>query len=148
MAWFLIGNHKRTIMKRELKILTILMVMFFSVNTIKVYSQAEIIDKIGLAIKIGNSTDLAKQFNNSLDLEVPGNDGSYSKKQAELILKDFFAKYPPKSFTYKQQGASNDGSKYTIANYVSTNNKSFRIYYLIKKAEGNYLIHLLQFEEE
>jgi len=107
----------------------------------------DIIADIGNAIKTGNATTVSKYFNSTLDLMVPGNDGTYSKSQAELILKDFFSKNPPKSFTISHQGSSNDGSLYAIGNYV-TDSGSFRTYFLLKKMNAGYLIQKLEFEGE
>jgi hypothetical protein len=50
----------------------------------------DIIANIGNAIKTGNATTVSKYFNSTIDLIVPCNDGTYSKSQAEQILKDFF----------------------------------------------------------
>ena len=99
------------------------------------------------AIKTGNASSLAKNFNNSIDLLIPGNEGTYSKAQAEIIIGNFFKANPPKSFAVKQEGTSSDSSKYTIGVYSSTNNKSFRTYYLTKRIGASQLIQLLQFEQ-
>ncbi len=125
-----------------------LLLIFFVLAINDSYSQSPIENGIIAAIQKGNSSELAKYFNSSIDLDVPGNDGTFSKKQAEIIIKDLFKKYPPKSFTIKQSGSSNDGSKFSIGIYTSTNNKILRTYYLIKKVSGNYTIHMLQFEED
>jgi len=98
------------------------------------------------AIKSGNSSLLAKNFNNSIDLLIPGNEGTYSKAQAEIIIGNFFKANPPKSFSVKQEGTSSDSSKYTIGTYNSSNGKNFRTYYLTKKIGSSQLIQLLQFE--
>ena len=50
------------------------------------------------AIITGNASSLAKNFNNSIDLLIPGNEGTYSKAQAEIIIGNFFKANPPKSF--------------------------------------------------
>lgn len=136
-------NFKK--MKNTIKSL-LLIVLLLGIN--KTYAQAEIDASIVSAIQKGNSIELAKHFNSSIDLDFPGNDGTFSKTQAEIIIKDLFKKYPPKSFTIKQSGSSNDGSKFSIGIYTSTNNTIFRTYYLIKKVSGKYTIHLLQFEED
>jgi hypothetical protein len=105
----------------------------------------DISNDIAVAIKNGNSKELAKFFNTSIDLTVPGNDETFSKAQAELIVKDFFQKNPPKSFTINHQGSSNDGSKYSIGTYVSSTG-SFRTYFLLKKVGNSFFIQQLQFE--
>jgi len=88
---------------------------------------------------------LTKFFNNSIDLTIPGSEGTYSKVQAEQILKSFFAKYPPVSFTINHKGNSNDGSLYAIGTY-KTKSQSFRTYYLSKPIDGQMMIHQLKFE--
>ncbi|HLO91906.1 MAG: DUF4783 domain-containing protein [Chloroflexota bacterium] len=101
--------------------------------------------KIAQAIQSSNATQLAKYFNNSIDLTIPGSEGTYSKVQAEQILKSFFTKYPLVSFTINHKGNSNDGSMYAIGTYVSKA-QSFRTYFLTKPIGGQLLIHQLKFE--
>ena len=110
--------------------------------------QTGVSDEIISAIKDGHSNALAKYFNNTLDLTVPGNESTYSRAQAEIIIKDFFSKFPPKSFKINHQGSAKDGSLFFIGTYISTNSKSFRTYFLIKKVNEKYLIQQLQFESE
>lgn len=98
-------------------------------------------------IKVANIKELSKNFNTTIDLLLPSVEGSYSKTQAELILKDFFEKNPPKNLTVKHQGSSNDGSLYAIGTY-STDKLNYRTYILLKKINDKYLIHQLQFEQE
>lgn len=107
----------------------------------------DVIADVAAAIKSGNASSVAAYFNSSLDLTVPGNDGTYSKSQAELILKDFFSSNPPKSFSISHQGSSNDGSQYGIGSYV-TASSSYRAYFLMKKSGSSFLIQKLEFEED
>jgi hypothetical protein len=107
----------------------------------------DIIADIGTAIKSGNAANVSKYFNSTLDLTTPDNEGTYSKTQAELILKDFFTKNTPDSFTINHNGSSNDGSLYAIGTYVSKGN-SFRAYFLLKKADTSYLIQKLEFDPQ
>jgi hypothetical protein len=109
---------------------------------------SQAISKITSAIKSSDATALAGYFNTTIDLEAGDSDGNFSKKQAEMIMRDFFKKAPVKSYTTNHNGSSNDGSKYMIGTYKSTNGKSFRVYILLKKAGNNLLINQLQFDEE
>ena len=97
------------------------------------------------AIKTGNSKELAKYFNTTIELTVPEHEGNFSKVQAELLVKNFFIKYPPKSFTVNNKGKSRGGSSYTIGTLV-TGNGTFRTYYLIKNISGANCIQQLLFE--
>lgn len=107
----------------------------------------EINSKIAAAIKTANARDLSNYFNNTIDLTIPGNEGTYSKGQAEMIVKSFFVKHPPSSFTLNHQGKSNDGSHYAIGTYKS-GATAFRTYFLLKVLSGQPLIHQLKFETD
>ncbi|NLF41459.1 MAG: DUF4783 domain-containing protein, partial [Bacteroidales bacterium] len=50
-------------------------------------------------------------------------------------------------FTLNHEGASRDGSAYLIGTYKTIGKKSFRTYLLLKKVNGNYLLHQVQFQE-
>lgn len=110
--------------------------------------ESSVTDKISKALKAGSATKLASHFNASIDLAIPGDEGTYSKKQAEQIMKMFFTNNPVKTFALEHSGNSNSGSHYLIGSYVSTNKKSYRVYILIKGRETGELIQQLQFEEE
>ncbi len=109
---------------------------------------ASVREKINSSLASGKTDVILTLLSDPVDLTVPGSDDSYSKKQAGLILNKFFASNPVKSYTEKHSGNSVDGSVFTIGSYKSTNNKSFRSYFLIKKINNNYLIQLVEFEAE
>ena len=134
-------KHKRIIFR----FLSIAVILFICNNT---FAQQEISDQITSAIRNGNAAGLANYFSNTVDLEAGSTDGNFSKKQAEIIIKDFFASNKVSSFSVNHNGSSNDGSKYIIGSYKSTNNKKFRVYVLLKKMDDKLLITQLQFEEE
>lgn len=109
---------------------------------------ADVQKEISDAIRAGNVTALARYFNATIDLSLPGNESTYNKAQAELVMKDFFQKNPPLSFTINHTGSSKDGSLFFIGTYVTTQQKSYRTYYLVKKSGEKYLIQQLQFEPD
>ncbi len=104
-------------------------------------------DSIAAAIRHGNSRELANFLNATVQLILPGSDGRYSKTQAELIIRDFFNRTPPSSFTLKHSGESGDGSQFHIGIYKSGETR-FRTYFLIKQQAGYWLIHQLRIEPE
>ena len=118
------------------------------ISTQFLFAQNDVTSKITSAIKQSNATALAGYFSNTVDLEAGSTDGNFSKNQAEVILKDFFSNHKAASFSVNHNGASNDGSKYIIGSYKSTNNKKFRVYVLLKNMDNKLLITQLQFEEE
>jgi hypothetical protein len=89
---------------------------------------------------------LSGYFNTSIELAIPGKEDIYSNKQAELIVKDFFAKHVPSNFVILHKGGKED-SQYAIGN-LTTSSGNFRVTLLIKMREGKPYIHQLRFEEE
>lgn len=108
---------------------------------------ADISKGIAEAIRKGNVNDLSNYFNSTIDLSILGKEGSYSKAQATQIVKEFFTKYPPKTFEIKHQGSSSDGSNYVIGSLVTAKGK-FRTNYLIKNNSGKLYINQLSFDTE
>ena len=103
-------------------------------------------DKITEALKKGDAKSLAVYFNKSVELVILDKENIYSKEQAELVVKDFFKKYPPSGFEVQHNGGPEE-AKYSIGIYKS-GDKKFRVYYLLKTSEGKALIHLFRVEKE
>ena len=99
------------------------------------------------AIQAGNGGDLAVFFNTMVDCNIMGAEDTYSKTQAARIVQSFFDKYPVKSLKINKQGTSTDGSCFFIGE-LNAGDKKFRLYYLLKKNSGNYLIEQFQIKED
>ena len=108
----------------------------------------DIYDEVANAIRSGDSRQVASFFGNSVDLTILSREDVYSKAQAELIIKDFFSKNPPKSFSLLHKGSSKENTVYAIGNLVSTNSKVFRVSFFLKNSSGRYTIQELRFEAE
>jgi hypothetical protein len=99
------------------------------------------------ALKTGNAKEVAKFFNASVDMNVEGNVDTYSKAQAEFVLRDFFKKHPPTEFNVVHTGASKGGQQYAIGRYVS-NGESYNVMLRVKEVEKVNLIHEINFVKE
>jgi len=129
----------------RIKAVLIFLIIIISV-TVRSQEAVQASGKITAAIKAGNSKDLSVYFNSNIELTVLDNDGTYSKSQAEIIMKDFFSKNPPQDFTINHNGSSKDMSQYYIGSY-KTKQQTFRIYFLMKPGDEKMLIQQLQIEE-
>ncbi len=131
-------------------IFTLNMFSFFPIDNNKenFYINDDIIDEIVQSIKNGDAAWLSSFFSSTIILTVPDNEGTYSKTQSELIMKNFFTKNPPRNFSIKQKGFSGEGSQFAIGNYVSTTGKLYRTYFLLTRTNNKYFITLLEFEAE
>ncbi|MCK5102330.1 MAG: DUF4783 domain-containing protein [Cyclobacteriaceae bacterium] len=110
-------------------------------------AQSEVINNVRAALKAGSSKELVKSFNTMVELNFEGEKSNYSRSQAELVLKEFFKKYPPTNFQYIHQGASKQGLTYVIGKYTFENG-SFRVWILIKKFQEIYLVDSIDFSRE
>lgn len=102
---------------------------------------------ISTALKAGSAKELITFCNAPVEIKINGQSANYSKAKAEVILKDFFTKNPPKNFSYIHQGAAPEGLKYTIGRYT-TSKGDYRVVMVIKKIGDKYLIDTLNFSEE
>ncbi len=102
------------------------------------------IDDVIAAMKSGNAGVVAKYFDNSVEISMPDKSNSYSKSQAELILKDFFVSNPVKSFEVIHKG-ENAGSQYCIGT-LQTKNGSYRTTIFMKQKGDKQVLQELRFE--
>ncbi len=109
--------------------------------------KAQSFDNIANAIKTGNASALAANFEANVEITVKDAQNSYSKNQAEMVLKNFFSSHQPKSFTIVHQGTSPEGSKYFIGN-LSTSSGNYRTYVYSKTIGGKLAIQEVRFEEQ
>ena len=102
------------------------------------------IDEVITAMKSGNSMMVAKYFDSSVEISMPDKSNSYSKSQAELVLKDFFSSNPVKSFEIIHKGES-AGSQFCIGT-LQTKNGAFRTTIFMKQKGDMQVLQELRFE--
>jgi hypothetical protein len=123
-----------------------LTLLFFLLITVATF--ADVYDEIGNAIRAGDAKQIANYFNTSVDLTIVNQEDVYSKVHAELLVKDFFSKNPPKSFTVVHKGSSKEGTLFAVGNVTTTNEKTFRVSFVLKSSQGKYVIQELRFENQ
>jgi hypothetical protein len=151
---FLIKNtfyFKRSMLKTILKINSFIISLVFIISVAPVQGDSpeeqpgDIPQAVTDALRTGNTAVLSGYFNSSIELAILDQEDIYSKQQAELILKDFFAKHVPSGFVILHKGGK-EGSQYAIGN-LTTSSGNFRVTLLIKQKENKPYIHQLRFEE-
>ncbi|MEK6615504.1 MAG: DUF4783 domain-containing protein [Bacteroidota bacterium] len=120
--------------------------IFFTLIQPPVEPVLDISDDVASAVKTGNASNVAKFFSANVDLKILDKEDVYSKAQAELILKDFFAKNPIKSFAIIHKGTSKSGDQFAIGTYETSTGKKFRSYFLFKKEGTGLTIQQFRFE--
>ena len=102
------------------------------------------IDEVVNALKTGNTEQVARFFDNTIEITMPDKSNSYSKSQAELVLKDFFTNNPVQRFEVIHKG-QNAGSEYCIGTLV-TKGGSFRTTIFMKQKGDKQLLQEIRFE--
>lgn len=115
----------------------------FLMLLVKVQAQNNMINA---ALGTGDSRTLAANFDNNVNVTILDNENTYSKAQAEMVIKDFFAKHAPKSFAAVHEGTSPEGSKFSVGT-LTTASGNFRTFVLIKQKGSTFLIQEIRFEE-
>jgi antitoxin component YwqK of YwqJK toxin-antitoxin module len=101
-------------------------------------------DEVIKAIKSGDAAQVSSYFDNTVEITMPDKSNSYSKSQAELVLREFFAANTVKDFEILHK-SSNSGSEYCIGN-LKTNNGIFRTTIFMKQKGDKELLQELRFE--
>jgi hypothetical protein len=104
------------------------------------------IEEVITAMKAGNSTDIARFFDNTVEINMPDKSNSYSKSQAELVLRDFFSTNVVKSFTVNHKG-ENSGSHFCIGTLV-TKSGTYRTTVFMKLKGDKQLLQTITFEKQ
>jgi hypothetical protein len=133
---------------KSLPATVLMLLLFMGVNSFGQNTVNEVKNQSIAALKQGDANLFTSFFNNPIDINLPYNDDSYSKTQAQVIVQKFLLQYKIDTFEVKQTGNSTDGSVFIIGLYKAKNGQIFRVYLLIKKQSSSAFIHLLEFEEE
>ena len=97
------------------------------------------------ALKSGNAALVSKYFDNTIDITLSDKSNSYSRSQAELVLKDFFNTNEVKNFNVIHTG-DNAGSQYCIGT-LQTKNGAFRTTIYMKQKGDRHVLQELKFEK-
>ena len=102
------------------------------------------IDPILSAIESGSSSDLARYFNPSISLNINGQQGDYSKTQAELVLREFFKKNPPIDFSLIFKNETTSTHRTYVGEYSGGSGR-FKVFIKASQVEDSLKVYSLDF---
>lgn len=111
------------------------------------FSQSDVISQVKETIKAGSAKELSRYLNSTVDVTMEGNPQSYSKTQAEFVLRDFFKQHPPNEVNIIHQGSSKGGQTFAIFQYKSGND-TFRLFMKIKGSGNAQFLDDIRFTKE
>ena len=106
--------------------------------------QKSSLDQVIETLRTGNSAQLANFFDENVELSLPDKNDSYSKAQAQLIIKDFFSTNEVKGFELKHKGDS-PGGHFCIGT-LQTSSGNFRTNVFMKTKGGKELVKEIRFQ--
>jgi hypothetical protein len=121
----------------------ILALLFLVLQPVREINNPQI-DPIVSAIQVGSSSELARFFNPTISMNINGQQGDYSKSQAEIVLKDFFKKNPPLDFSIVFKNENQNSVSTYIGEYTSGQN-SYKVFIKISQAENSFRVYGLDF---
>jgi hypothetical protein len=102
------------------------------------------IDEVIGALRSGNASQLSAYFDDNVELTLPDKSDSYSKAQAQLIIKDFFGNNGVKGFELKHKGDS-PGGHFCIGT-LQTGAGNFRTNVFMKIKNGKEVVKEIRFQ--
>jgi hypothetical protein len=102
------------------------------------------LDEVAFAMRSGNAGQLSRFLDNRVDISLPDKSDTYSKSQAEMIIRDFFSTNGVQNFQVKHKG-QNGGSEYCIG-VLQTRNGDYRTSLFMKQKGDQQLLQELRFQ--
>jgi hypothetical protein len=121
--------------------LAVLMVSLVLVSFRPTYT----LDDITTAIRVGNAGELSRYLDSRVDLSLPEKSDTYSKIQAEMIIRDFFSTNGVQNFLVKRRGTNGGGSEFLVG-VLKTRNGDYRTTLFVKQKGDKQLLQELRFQ--
>ena len=102
------------------------------------------IDDVISALRAGNATEVGKYIDENVELTLPDKSDNYSKAQAIMILRDFFASNIVLSFEAKHTG-DNSGNQFCIGT-LRTKSGDYRTTVFMKTKNGKQSVKEIKFQ--
>lgn len=102
------------------------------------------IDDVISALRAGNATEVGKYIDENVELTLPDKSDNYSKAQAIMILRDFFASNTVLSFEAKHTG-DNSGNQFCIGT-LHTKSGDYRTTVFMKTKNGKQSVKEIKFQ--
>jgi Asp-tRNA(Asn)/Glu-tRNA(Gln) amidotransferase C subunit len=99
-------------------------------------------DDVVNMLNTNNIENIVKYFDNVVDITLDNNQSTYSKSQAEMVIRNFFNKNDVSGFKIILNGNSSDDQAFYLIGDMKTNGHGQYKVYLFFKIKGKE--HLLQ----
>ena len=112
--------------------------------TVSAFKPISGLDDVISALRTGNATEVGKYVDEDVELSLPDKSDNYSKAQAIMILRDFFANNAVTGFETKHTG-DNSGNQFCIGT-LHTKSGDFRTTVFMKTRNGRQSVKEIKFQ--
>ena len=98
------------------------------------------VDEVAKGMSTGDVTKVAQYFDKVVDITINDQQSTYSKSQAEMVLKNFFAKNKFRSFSLRHKGSGTNSTSVYVIGYINTEKGKFTMYLMFKQRDSNVLV--------
>jgi hypothetical protein len=102
------------------------------------------IEDVATAMRSGDVNQLSAYLDNRVDITLPDKTDTYSKTQAEMVIRDFFLSNGVQNFQMKHKG-ENAGSEFCIG-ILKTRNGDYKTVLFMKLKGDRQLLQELRFQ--
>ncbi len=131
-------------------ILSLLLVCFYAIIPSTAYSQDDeskiLFTSIGDDLKSGDVATFARWFAEDMEVDVLGNAGVCSRSQARQLMKNFYERYTPKSFSIVHMSGSLP-MRYCIGNLIAGGER-FRVTLFVKSQRETHKLQQIRIEKD
>src|ERR1700748_372801 len=102
------------------------------------------LDDITFAMSAGNAGQLSRFLDSRVDISLPEKSDTYSRIQAEMIIRDFFSTNVVQNFLIKRKG-TNGGSEFCVG-VLQTSKGDYRTTIFMKQKGDKQFLQELRFQ--
>lgn len=102
------------------------------------------LDDVINALRSGNAQELSRYVDDNIEISLPDKSDSYSRAQAVMVLKDFFAHSNVTGFEVQFKG-ENGGSQFCVGK-LQTRSGDYRTTVFMKTKDGRQLVKEIRFQ--
>ena len=129
-------------MKKCIAIFLTAMLVFSSIT-----AQPKMDDVVGV-LNSNKLENIVKYFDNMVDITLNNNQSTYSRSQAEVVIRSFFSKNAITSFKIKYKGNdADDSSFYLIGDMKTKGNAIFHVYLFFKHKGNDHFLQEMKIEQ-
>jgi hypothetical protein len=100
------------------------------------------LEDVSNGVRSGNVSLIAPYFDNVVPITLANTLSTYSRSQAEMVLKDFFTRNVPKEFMVVNSGNANN-ARFVIGELMTTTGK-YSVYILLKEKDHVFYLQELR----